>query len=315
MATVPRESGRLSSAPVDGAPVPAVQEPAAGSGQAIDGYATSERLRAKEHTENFPVAMRVLPARYRQHLTAVYGVVRTIDDLGDEASGDRLAKLDAFAADLRLVWQGGTPAAAVLRALVPTVRACALEPEPFLNLIEANRQDQRVGIYETYDDLRGYCRISAQPIGCLVLSLFGASSPSRVELSDRICDALQLVEHWQDVAEDRRAGRVYLPQEDLRRFGVAATDLDAAPTPAPVRQLMAFETGRAAELLASGAPLVGELRGWARLAVAGYVAGGLAAIDALRRTQWDVLSGAPAARHRDVARHALVMLLRGRRHG
>jgi squalene synthase HpnC len=261
------------------------------------------------------VAMRVLPARYRQHLIAVYDVVRTIDDLGDEASGDRLAKLDSFAADLRLVWQGGTPTAGVLRALAPTVHACDLEPEPFLNLIEANRQDQRVGAYETYDDLLGYCRLSAQPIGRLVLSIFGASSPGRVELSDRICDALQLVEHWQDVAEDRRAGRVYLPQEDLRRFDVAATDLDAAVTPAPVRRLMAFETGRAAELLASGAPLVGELRGWARLAVAGYVAGGRAAIDALRRAQWDVLAGAPSARHRDVARHALVVLWRGRGHG
>jgi squalene synthase HpnC len=269
-------------------------------------------LRAKERAENFPVAMRVLPGRYRMHLVAVYDVVRTIDDLGDEAAGDRTARLDEFAGDLAGLWHGRQPAVEVLRRLAPTVRACDLAPEPFQHLIEANRQDQRVTRYETYQDLLGYCRLSAQPVGRLVLSIFGASSPEREALSDRICDALQLVEHWQDVAEDRRAGRVYLPREDLRRFGVTEADLDAPVASPAVRRLVAFETGRAAELLDAGTPLVGQLAGWARLAVAGYVAGGRAAIDALRRRDGDVLSGTPRARRADVARHALAVLLRGR---
>jgi len=138
-----------------------------------------------------------------------------------------------------------------------------------------------------------------------VLEIFGVATPERIELSDRICTALQLIEHWQDVAEDRRAGRIYLPLEDLDRYGVRPADLDA-PTAGPaVRRLVAFEAARARELLDSGTPLLRALRGWARLAVTGYVAGGRAALDALRRSGWDVLAGSPRARKRDVLRHAL----------
>jgi squalene synthase HpnC len=274
--------------------------------------ASDGQLRAKEQAENFPVAMRVLPRRYREHLVAVYDVVRTIDDLGDEAAGDRGAQLDEFGRDLSRLWRGEPPRAAVLRRLAPSVRACDLPEEPFQNLIEANRQDQRITGYETYAELLGYCRLSAQPVGRLVLVIFGASTPERVARSDQVCDALQLIEHWQDVAEDRRAGRVYLPREDMKRFGVGETDLDAGTASAAVRRLMAFETGRAAALLDEGAPLVGQLRGWARIAVAGYVAGGRAALDALRRGEGDVLSSTPRPRKADVARHVLSLLLRGR---
>jgi squalene synthase HpnC len=278
-----------------------------------DPLTTSDgQLRAKERAENFPVAMRVLPRRYRDHLVAVYDVVRTIDDLGDEAAGDRGAGLDEFAGDLAGLCRGQPARAAVLHRLAPTLHACDLPEEPFQNLIEANRQDQRITAYETFADLLGYCRLSARPVGRLVLAIFGAGSPERVALSDRICDALQLVEHWQDVAEDRRAGRVYLPREDMTRFGVVATDLDAPVASRALRQLIAFETGRAAGLLDAGAPLVGQLRGWARLAVAGYVAGGRAAIDALRRQDGDVLSITPRPRRPDVVRHALALVVRGR---
>jgi squalene synthase HpnC len=311
MAPVPPDPGRVTAAPAAQVmPVGSADHAAGGGRRPL--AATGAQLRAKERAENFPVAMRLLPRRYRAHLVAVYRVVRTIDDLGDEAVGDRGAQLDEFAADLTRIWRGEVPRAAVLRQLVPTVRACGLEPEPFQHLVEANRQDQRVTGYETYQDLLGYCRLSAQPVGRLVLSIFGAGSPDRVALSDRICDALQLVEHWQDVAEDRRAGRVYLPREDVRRFGVTEADLDAEAAADPVRRLIAFEAGRAGQLLDSGTPLVGQLRGWARLAVAGYVAGGRAAIDALRRADWDVMSHTPRPRRLDVARHVLALLLRGR---
>lgn len=260
--------------------------------------------------------MRVLPARYREHLVAVYDFARVVDDLGDEAVGDRTALLDEFAADLATIWTGGTPRSAVLRRLSATVRACDLPREPFQNLVEANRWDQRISRYASFDDLLAYCALSANPVGRIVLGIFragrraGDPDPAAVELSDRVCTALQLVEHWQDVAEDRRAGRVYLPGDDLNAYGVIEADLDGAPTPAAVRRLLRFETDRAAALLDAGAPLVGRLHGWARLAVAGYVAGGRAAIDALRRADFDVLTRTPEGRRRDVVRHLVRLLVR-----
>jgi squalene synthase HpnC len=275
--------------------------------------APDTELRQKERAENFPVALRVLPRRYRLHLRALYDVARVIDDLGDEVSGDRTELLMAFRSDLDGIWLGRPPSTPVLRQLTTTVRACDLEREPFDRLVAANLQDQAVSRYATYADLADYCTLSADPVGRVVLKIFNSSTPRNVELSDRICTGLQLVEHWQDVTEDRRAGRIYLPQEDLKAHGVAETDLDRAVPTAAVRHLMAFETDRAADLIDSGAPLVARLRGWARLAVAGYVAGGRAAIDAIRRMDHDVLSGTPRPRRRDVAAHLAGLLGRPRR--
>lgn len=272
------------------------------------------RLRSAEAAENFPVALRALPAAVRSDLRAIYDVVRVIDDLGDDPGepADREAALRDFAADLTTVWSGGEPAAPVLRRLVPAARTRGLAHRDFAALVEANVRDQRIGRYRSYEELRGYCALSAAPVGRLVLQVFGVSTPERVALSDRVCDALQLLEHWQDVAEDRRAGRVYLPQEDLRRFGVAEADLDAPRSTPALRELLDFQTGRALTLLRDGSPLVGTLRGWARVAVAGYVAGGLAAGDALRRPGADPLVATPRPRTADVARHAVRVLAVGR---
>jgi squalene synthase HpnC len=269
----------------------------------------SDSMHAKESAENFPVALRLLPANIRTDLHALYSVARTIDDLGDEAPGDRVAALTDFRADLRLIWAGETPSHPVLAALVPTVRAHDLTREPFEHLIEANLVDQRVTRYATYEELLGYCRLSADPIGHLVLAIFDAASPARVALSDRVCRALQLLEHWQDVAQDRAAGRVYLPLEDRERFDVAEADLDRPPANAALRELMRFEIDRAAALLDSGAPLVGQLRGWARIAVAGYVAGGRAAVHALRRTDGDVLAAHTTPSRGRTAAHAVRLLI------
>jgi squalene synthase HpnC len=236
---------------------------------------------------------------------AIYGFARTVDDLGDESAGDRLANLDAFAADLEVIWTGGTPSTPVLARLATTVRDCDLPAEPFRRLVEANRQDQRVKAYETFADLRAYCALSADPVGRMVLGVFRVTSAARVVWSDAICTALQLVEHWQDVAEDRRAGRIYLPAEDLARFGATPADLDKTTTPPPVRELLAFETDRAADLLRQGTPLVRDLGGWARLAVGGFLAGGLATVDALRRADYDVLAVTPRPRKSDTLRHLL----------
>jgi squalene synthase HpnC len=272
----------------------------------------------KASAENFPVALRFLPRRYRGHLAAVYGFARSADDMGDEAAaGERLGLLDELEADLKRLYRmvsragaaggegpanaspghmdadGVPPRLAVVRALGPAVVACAIPAQPFHDLITANRQDQVMSRYPTYGDLLEYCRLSANPVGRIVLHIFGAATPGRVALSDQVCTALQLAEHWQDVAEDLRAGRIYLPQEDLERFGCTERDL-AAPHAAPkVRALIAFEEQRARDLLDAGAPIVGTLRGAARAAVAGYVAGGRAALAAIAASGHDVLGAAP----------------------
>jgi squalene synthase HpnC len=244
--------------------------------------------------ENFTVASLLLGRAARAHLTAVYGFARLVDQLGDEVDGNRLAILEDFEQDLHRVFDGA-PQHPLLQRLVPTVRACDLPRAPFLRLIEANRRDQRQHTYGTFEELREYCDLSANPVGELVLHVFGAATPERIALSDRVCTALQLVEHWQDVREDFRRGRIYLPAEDLERFGVRAQDLGAREASRSLRQALEFEVTRARGLLSEGAPLVGALHGRARIAVAGYVGGGRAALDAIEAAHYDVLAGAPRA--------------------
>jgi squalene synthase HpnC len=277
---------------------------------AVDAVADhSGLLRQLEGQENFPVALRLLPRRLRSDLRAVYDIARTIDDLGDEAPGDRLALLDGFEAELRRAWTKTEPQLPVVRRLAPVVRAHDLSIDPFLRLVAANRLDQRQSSYPTWSDLQQYCTLSADPIGRIVLALTDSVTSRRVELSDNVCTALQVLEHCQDVAEDRRRGRTYLPLEDLAAFGVTEADLDATRTAPSVRRLVAHEVDRASELLGSGPVLVRSLRGSARLAVAGFVAGGLATAEALRRADCDVLARGVVPRKRDVIRHAVRLLV------
>jgi squalene synthase HpnC len=260
--------------------------------------------------ENFSVASLVLGRDTRRHLLAIYGYARLVDELGDAVVGNRLATLDEFEHDLDRVFSD-EPRHPVLRSLQPTVRELDLPRGPFMRLLEANRLDQRKSAY-TYDELVAYCDLSANPVGELVLHVFHAATPDRIALSDKVCTALQLVEHWQDVAEDYAAGRVYLPVEDLERFGVSRDDLRAGPTPAKVRELMAFEVDRARTVLDMGAPLVRRLSGRARMAVAGYVGGGRAALDAIEARGCDVLQGAPKATKVGRGRSTLTTYARGR---
>jgi squalene synthase HpnC len=249
---------------------------------------------AQAHSENFPVANRLLPAGVRDDLLAVYGFARLVDDAGDEAPGDRLALLDALERDLQMAFEPyGTPTNPLIAALRPTILGHSLPMEPFRRLIEANRRDQEVNRYGTFDQLVGYCALSADPVGELVLRIFQAATPERIALSNRVCTGLQLVEHWQDVAEDYRHGRIYLPVEDLNRFGVAEQELGGpAATPA-FKRLMAFEVTRARRLLAEGAPLIHTLTGRAAFAVAAFVAGGRSALAAIERADFDVLVSRP----------------------
>jgi squalene synthase HpnC len=249
-------------------------------------------LPAKARRENFAVASRILPRPVRSDLMALYGFARLIDDIGDEADGDRSAMLDLAEAELDLAFAGraGHP---VFVALEPPIRRHGLDREPFRRLIQANRQDQVVTRYPAYQDLRAYCALSADPVGRLVLGVLEAATPDRIAMSDRVCTGLQLVEHWQDVAEDLARGRIYLPLEDLVRFGVEETDLAADTATPDVGRLMAFEVARARELLADGVPLAASLPGRMGMAVAGFTGGGLAALDAIERGGFDVLGASP----------------------
>ena len=213
-----------------------------------------------------------------------------MDILGDEVPGDRLAALDELEAQLEACY-GGEPTWEVMRELQPTIRACSLPREPFLRLIEANRMDQRVSSYETWPDLKGYCVHSADPVGRLVLGVLGRGDDvEAIALSDDVCTGLQLVNFLQDVPRDLALGRVYLPAEDRRHFGVEELD---RPSP-ELRRLLEFEAGRARGLLASGEEL-GRLLGGGRVgrAVALFARGGLAALEALERADWDIFNGRP----------------------
>ena len=297
----------------------------------------AEEVVANASGENFPVALRLLPARHRRHLTNLYFFARLTDDLGDEVRGEwgggeppyerrvqggrppglaerqlRLRLLDELAADVNRIYAGETPASPVMLAMAETVRECGVPAKPLLDLIQANRQDQRVTRYRTFADLQQYCELSANPVGQIVLYIFGVATPERIALSDSICTALQLAEHWQDVTEDLGHGRIYLPGEDLERYGCTEADL-AAPSASPaVRELMIFETDRASRLLDEGAALVGTLRGAARLAVAGYLAGGRAALAAIRAQRHDVLIGTPRPRKPRLAGELVKAYVRGR---
>jgi squalene synthase HpnC len=255
---------------------------------------------ARSGGENFPVASRVLPRRIRERLLAIYGFARLADELGDAGAGgakDRLAALDWLGEELARAYAGRARHPLLVR-LQATLRECELPRGCFERLIEANRVDQRVARYETWEQLLGYCRLSADPVGELVLGAFGRATPERIALSDKICTALQLAEHWQDVAEDVARGRVYLPAEDLQRFGCRESELRGAGgsgTSWRVRGLLAFEVARTHALLEEGASLIGTLHGRERLAVAAFVSGGRAALEAIAQVGYDVLGGAPRA--------------------
>jgi squalene synthase HpnC len=262
--------------------------PSAGARSAAAPAPDASAVMAQARAENFPVASLVLPRRLRAHLLALYGFARLVDDAGDEAEGDRLALLEELASDLKHVWNG-TPHHPLIARLQPTVRAYGLPIGPFQSLIEANRRDQVVHRYETFEDLLGYCELSANGIGELVLRIFDAATPERLALASKVCSALQLTEHWQDVAEDYANGRIYIPARDRERFGVAEADLAASVSTPELRALMRFEVQRAHQLLDEGAPLLRTLRGRYALAVAAFVAGGRIALAEIERADYEVL--------------------------
>lgn len=273
--------------------------------------------------ENFPVASRVLSPMLRADLGGVYAVARLVDEAGDAAPGDRLALLDDLDVEIDRLAEGESRFPA-FGMLVPAVRERGLDPSPFHGLVQANRLDQSVSRYETFEDLRGYCRLSADPVGRLVLDLFGLLTPERVRLSDQICTALQIAEHLQDVGEDFAAGRIYLPQESLARFEVAEATIGAladsltatvvtAAERARVSGLLVAEARRARGLMRAGAPLVGLVPGRMRVAIAGFVGGGQAALDAVVSAGSSAVTTTPRARPTRLLRHLVTALVTGGR--
>jgi len=259
---------------------------------------------ARAATENFPVASLLFPRRLRPHLRAVYGFARLVDILGDEWEGDRLAVLDELEREVVACYDG-EPAWPVMRRLKPTIEAFGLPKEPFLRLIEANRMDQRIAEYETWADVKRYCVHSADPVGRLVLGLLRrADDEQLVAWSDDVCTGLQLVNFLQDVPRDLALGRVYLPAEDRRRFGVTVLDRPNEP----LGWLMAFEAERARGLLFSGERLGAALGGRIGRAVALFARGGTAALDQLERLDYDVFTRRPRPGRLRLAREALCLV-------
>jgi squalene synthase HpnC len=231
------------------------------------------RFLAGRHYENFSVASRLLPAGARVHLARIYAFARTTDDLGDESGGQAQARLARWKEEVAASFSGRlAPAHPVLIAVGASARALSLPAQPFLDLIEANLQDQRVSSYESWEELRRYCMLSAAPVGRLVLRVFQVLDDRADALSDDVCIGLQLANFAQDVGVDRSKGRTYLLQEDLRRGDL----------PSAVRSLC----DRAEQLLASGEELESMVHGRLRLQLALYRLGGLAIVGEVRGLEY-----------------------------
>jgi squalene synthase HpnC len=264
-----------------------------------DGTTYDSRRVSVGHYENFPVASLLLPARLRAAVTVVYRFARSADDLADEgdaAPAERLAALAAYRAQLARIGAGEAPEAPLFRDLACVARRHALPLAPFHDLLDAFCQDVTKTRYADFAELLDYCRRSANPIGRLLLHLFGRTEPAACECSDAVCTALQLVNFWQDVALDWRKGRVYLPQDDLRRHGVSERQIAAAECDPAWRSLMREQCERARTLLRSGRPLTALLSGRIAFEIGVTIQGGLRILEKLAQVDYDVFRRRPVLR-------------------
>ena len=249
----------------------------------------------RSHYENFSVASLLLPRRLLPHFHAVYAYCRWADDLADEAGGgDRALELLRWWREELLRCYDGRPSHPVMLALQPTIQRFAIPPQPFLDLLVAFEQDQTIKQYQTHEQLLGYCRNSANPVGHLVLYLCECYDEERAALSDHICTGLQLANFWQDVARDLDIGRIYLPVEDRERFGVTYADLLARRTTPGFVELMRFEVDRARELFHRGTSLMARLPTDVRPDIELFQAGGLAILRKIEQDGYNVLARRPS---------------------
>ncbi len=249
---------------------------------------------ARSHYENFSVTTWFLPKRLRPHFHSVYAYCRISDDLGDEVGNSQqsLALLDAWERELDACYRG-SPKHPVFVSLRETVIACDVPKQPFADLLKAFRQDQTVHRYETFEDLLGYCRYSANPVGHLVLYLCGYRDHERQELSDFTCSALQLANFWQDVAVDFAKDRIYLPLEDMRQFGVTEQQIADRHFDAQFRDLMVFQLRRAREWFERGLPLAEKVDSELAIDIELFSRGGIEILNAIERQGYDVLKNRP----------------------
>lgn len=255
-----------------------------------------------EHYENFPVASILLPKRLRPAVEAIYAFARSADDLADEGDAtpaQRLAALAAYEAALDKIARGEAGHAPIFERLAGVVRAYELPLQPFYDLLSAFRQDVTVTRYARYDALLDYCARSANPVGRLMLHLYGAASDDNLRDSDAICSALQLINFLQDVAIDLHKERIYLPLEDLARFAVPPSDLDQPDARPRWRAMMKFQVQRARALMLSGAPLALRLDGRIGFELRMVVQGGLTILDAIEAVDYDVFRHRPQLGKRD----------------
>ena len=253
------------------------------------------RRLARSHYENFSVASWFLPARLRQHFFNVYAYCRISDDLGDEVgnAAQSLQLLDQWESELNACYEG-SPRHPVFVALAETVRRFEIPKHEFADLLTAFRQDQTTTRYQTFNGVLGYCQYSANPVGHLVLYLCGYSDGERQELSDYTCTALQLANFWQDVSVDFAKGRIYLPLEDLRRFGVSEDEIRNSENTPSLREMMKFEVERAREWFAQGMPLVGKVNRELAIDIELFSRGGIEILHAIERQGYAVLGRRPA---------------------
>jgi squalene synthase HpnC len=258
-----------------------------------EARAYCERL-ARSHYENFSVATWFLPDRLRQHFYNVYSYCRISDDLGDEVGDpqESLRLLDQWEEELKACY-AGSPRHAVFVALTETIREFGIPQHEFSDLLVAFRRDQTVTRFETFDDILGYCRYSANPVGHLVLYLGGYSDAERQQLSDCTCTALQLANFWQDVTVDFEKGRIYLPLEDLRRFGVTADDIAARRTTPQFIEMMKFEVERARDWFLRGLPLIKMVGRELAVDLELFSRGGQEILNAIEHQGFDVLKRRP----------------------
>jgi len=276
------------------------------------------RRLARSHYENFSVASWFLPERLRQDFFNVYAYCRISDDLGDEVGDAKasLSLLDQWEAELDACY-AGSPRHPVFVALAETVRKCEIPKQTFVDLLTAFRQDQRVSRYSTFEDVLRYCRYSANPVGRLVLYVCGYRDAERQALSDFTCTALQLANFWQDVSPDYANGRIYLPLEDLRGFGVTEDDIAAQRNTSAFCDMMRFEVERAREWFGRGLPLVEKVDRELALDIELFSRGGQEILNAIEAQGYNVLGRRPAIskarKLRLVARAAWEKILRGKR--
>jgi squalene synthase HpnC len=273
----------------------------------VDAAETFARQLTKSHYENFSVVTRLLPHHLRQDFCNIYAFCRLADDLADEGSASRAAALEQlgrFRDGLRACY-AGRPETAVFMALRGTVQRHDIPIDPFLDLIGAFEQDQRVSRYDTFEELLDYCRRSANPVGRLVLYLCGYRDARRQRLSDYTCTALQLANFWQDIRRDlRELGRIYIPRSSMEQSGVTEDDLWRDVAGENVRQLLRAEVDRTEAMFAKGDALLPLLDPSVRRQVALFGAGGRAVLQAIRRQGYDTLRRRPVLSARQKARLA-----------